>query len=583
MKSLIIIVLTTMLYGCINEDNSQSTCNTFDDCATGFCEAKTNTCQPDPCTVNACNNGSCSLDQNQKPLCNCNTGYTPDNRELICVEVCSNISCSDHGTCKVDAINNQPLCQCDQGYTDEGITCVPENICTDGDEQTLQKICGFNKNGYQQQICKGGQWLDFDICIDSDICKNGTTQVGSCGFGDETALSPETCINGDWIPDGVCSIWIKQFGTEEDDQIIAMVKDTDHNIYLSGVLNTTSGFSEIFLKKYASTGDLIWTRYLNSDVRANIDSITIDNFNNIYIVGRETTTFFSGSTTHNMFLAKFDSYGAQLWLKGWKISMSGIDIPKSIYFHQNTLYVTGSGGDNAEVFITKFNLEGEKKWEFLFGSFTEDNIPTTTIGNDLTIDQDGNILITGKTYGAFPEKKSQGYFDLFLMKLDSTGKQLWLKQWGTDQIDSGETVTVDHNGDIYITGNTQQIANMTGNITITKFNSNGTLDWNHEISNSGSNVTKSTILNGNDLFILATSNHCTPNKCTNILLLQFSLSKELIYEKEIGNSEYSEIAHSFLMQDNLFWFGGYTNNPHFGDGNSGKNDALFMRWQQQNK
>jgi len=99
-------------------------------------------------------------------------------------------------------------------------------------------------------------------------------------------------------------------------------------------------------------------------------------------------------------------------------------------------------------------------------------------GNGVTTDSSGNIYVTGKTGGGLDGNTSSGGYDIFLVKYNSSGTKQWTKQLGTSSSDSGNGVTTDSSGNIYVTGYTN--GGLDGNtnsgsydIFIVKYNSSG--------------------------------------------------------------------------------------------------------------
>jgi len=87
--------------------------------------------------------------------------------------------------------------------------------------------------------------------------------------------------------------------------------------------------------------------------------------------------------------------------------------------------------------------------------------------------------LTGRTPGGLDGNTSSGGKDIFLVKYNSIGTKQWTKQLGTSDNDSGESVTTDSSGNIYVTGTTQ--GGLDGNtnsgkddIFLVKYKSSGT-------------------------------------------------------------------------------------------------------------
>ena len=73
----------------------------------------------------------------------------------------------------------------------------------------------------------------------------------------------------------------------------------------------------------------------------------------------------------------------------------------------------------------------------------------------VSLDQDGNIVITGVTYGDASSESPTDDLDGFVAKYDSSGIQIWFTLLSTPDLDFGNAIAVDSNNDIYVTGKTE--------------------------------------------------------------------------------------------------------------------------------
>ncbi len=110
-------------------------------------------------------------------------------------------------------------------------------------------------------------------------------------------------------------------------------------------------------------------------------------------------------------------------------------------------------------------------------------------GNSVTTDSSGNIYVTGYTGGDLDGNTNSGNDDIFLVKYNSSGTKQWTKQLGTSSYDFGRGVTTDSSGNIYLTGDT--VGELDGNtnsgqrdILLVKYNSSGTKQWTKQLGTS---------------------------------------------------------------------------------------------------
>ncbi|MBK9636474.1 MAG: T9SS type A sorting domain-containing protein [Bacteroidetes bacterium] len=114
--------------------------------------------------------------------------------------------------------------------------------------------------------------------------------------------------------------------------------------------------------------------------------------------------------------------------------------------------LTSIGG--TDVFISKFDAFGNLVWAKQFGSNGNDD------GYNISVDAVGNILTTG--YFQFTSDfdpgpaiynlVSVGSTDIFVLSLDASGNFIWSFSLGGTASDYGLSATVDHTGDIIVTG-----------------------------------------------------------------------------------------------------------------------------------
>ncbi|MEZ6192469.1 MAG: SBBP repeat-containing protein [Phycisphaerales bacterium] len=100
-----------------------------------------------------------------------------------------------------------------------------------------------------------------------------------------------------------------------------------------------------------------------------------------------------------------------------------------------------------DVFLKKIDPSGAELWSRQIGTSSRDG------PGDVAIDSRGNIFVTGWTAGHLAAQNA-GEVDLFLMKLDPSGNEVWSYQIGTDERDVGSSLAIDSQDNIYLSGTT---------------------------------------------------------------------------------------------------------------------------------
>jgi len=264
-----------------------------------------------------------------------------------------------------------------------------------------------------------------------------------------------------------------------------------------------------FIAKIDPNGEnILWGIQILSPGHIEGKSMVTDSENNIYITGSfEGETTFGNITIspkhkYGFFIAKYNADGDFQWVKQggnyeskWGIATAygfAIKTDKSgnVYVAANVLgmyddWVHDPSLPVEEQYLGKAYYEDEtiEKEDFYTGHHTI-TLKLTPNGDllwkrvgvmylrfaDLDVDSDENLYLTGSLggTGVFEGKKieSNGLSDIAVIKVDKEGKTIWLKQFGTGEpyssgayattpakdIEGGQFVAVDANGNVYFTG-----------------------------------------------------------------------------------------------------------------------------------
>ncbi|MEO0171839.1 MAG: SBBP repeat-containing protein [candidate division WOR-3 bacterium] len=124
-------------------------------------------------------------------------------------------------------------------------------------------------------------------------------------------------------------------------------------------------------------------------------------------------------------------------------------------------YFQGYAGN--DIFILKFNNLGVRLWATYYGGSSDD------ISSSIIADIQGNIFITGYTIsndfpvydpqnGAYFDGNCEGcpfsFSDIFILKFTNSGVRLWATYYGGVNFDYGYSISVDGQGNIFLTGAT---------------------------------------------------------------------------------------------------------------------------------
>mgnify|MGYP001766051682 CR=1 FL=1 len=143
------------------------------------------------------------------------------------------------------------------------------------------------------------------------------------------------------------------------------------------------------------------------------------------------------------------------------------------------------------MFLAKWTADGVPVWSKQWGTNDQQDE-----ANSVAVDGNGDVFVTGWTNGSLDDNTNAGVADIFLTKWSSNGTKAWTEQWGTDGYDWGEGVVVDNMENIFVTGYTNGSLdgnNKTGgnDLFLTKWKSSGTKAWTRQWGSSSPDYGKS--------------------------------------------------------------------------------------------
>ncbi|MDZ8184151.1 MAG: SBBP repeat-containing protein [Nostoc sp. ChiSLP02] len=269
-------------------------------------------------------------------------------------------------------------------------------------------------------------------------------------------------------------LWVRQFGTEVLNAISDIDVDESGNVYVSGFTlkpdprpddnpyKVIAVQDDFWVAKYDGDGNQKWFTEVGTPESSialwdEAYGIKVAKDGSVYATGW-TYGDYTNSGQFNFYdtwISKFDqNTGQQQWIKqfgtpsfefSWDVD---VDSQGNIYAYG---WTKGDlGGENAgadDLWLAKYLADGTKAWIKQFGTT---GIDTAFLGG-LTIDSSDRIFITGYTNGSFTGSNA-GSFDVFVASFDTNGNQNWIQQFGSPNLDNSTDISVDNNGNIYVSG-----------------------------------------------------------------------------------------------------------------------------------
>ncbi|MFZ7116406.1 MAG: T9SS type A sorting domain-containing protein [Bacteroidota bacterium] len=388
-------------------------------------------------------------------------------------------------------------------------------------------------------------------------------------------------------------LWEQTYGGGQMDKAYSVFKDMSENLWITGEAS-----SDALLFSIDSIGNQNWIRIFGGTTGLEQGSSIIQNYEgNLIFAGYASSNDGDVVGLHDRFdywVVCVDTTGTLLWQKC--LGGSGNDFGNSIIQTSDSCYivfghvesndydVTTYYGIN-DLWLAKINSSGTILWRRTYGG-SEREIPGKILQTS-----DGGYIFCGSSQ-SFDHDVSNNYggYDVWVVKINSTGGIVWEKNYGGSGIDGARDIIKANDGGYYLVGNTssadQDITDPkgAGDILAMKIDSNGTLLWSrclggsfNEEGNSGCST-----INGVEIVGYTTSNDSDivgNHGMMDVAVFELDDSGILLWSKCLGGSNL-EVGNSVITtNDGGSVIAGYTlsSDGDIGTPNAGNSQAWIVK------
>ena len=291
--------------------------------------------------------------------------------------------------------------------------------------------------------------------------------------------------------------WVQRYNGGFTNKIhtpLAIKLDAAGNIYVAGSSQNASNFYDYVVLKYAPNGALQWSAGYSPTNGGTypVNGFALDQNGNTYLTGGIVNqNRYANDKSYligNGGTVKFNTNGAL----AWAVPYPGNDLAVDT---NGNVYVTGFS--TTEYVTAKLNADGSNLWTRAYvGDSGPDN--PVSVSQKVAVDEAGNVYVAGwADYNGFyyPGHTNLTYYSHpIAFKYDGAGNCLWTNMYeGVGGINWGQTIGLipDNEGNVCVTGNGDRT------YETAKVNAGGQTLWNW-LYGVGPNVTAITIdTNGN--------------------------------------------------------------------------------------
>ncbi len=306
-----------------------------------------------------------------------------------------------------------------------------------------------------------GEWDDEEPHGIFQTPDSGYVVVGitnSMGAGDWDIYMIKTDPDGD-------TMWTQTIGDTYEEAAHAMCLAPDGGYIIVGTRDIDDW--NVLMMKTDSLGNVLWTEDDGGMLHDWLNDVCQDPAGGYVAVGAINVN--SWNTSGNLGVLAFEDNGNGTWVRSY--GGESYDGGNSIDTTSGGFIIAGFtnsyGGGGSDVWLVRTNASGMSQWTQTFGGVEDD------YASSVSSTADGGYIIAGYTasYGA-------GNWDAYLIKTDSNGDSIWTRTYGGNLYDAALHVFQDDDGGYVVTGFSDGIgAWIGGDVWIMKTDENGDELW----------------------------------------------------------------------------------------------------------
>ena len=265
--------------------------------------------------------------------------------------------------------------------------------------------------------------------------------------------------------------WVQIINANKEEYARAAIQTRDGGYLIAGSIYAWNDIDEILVVRLDSNGNLQWAKTIGDPANREEASSVIQTPDGNFVLAGYTRSFGQGGA--DVYVIKLDSAGNMLWSRviGGNADEMAADIIQTTdggFLLTGGTYSFGQG--NADILVIKLDSNGNLQWTRTIGG------NNTDWGNSAVQTDDGGYIITGIT-----SSFGQGTYDVYILKLDSSGNLLWTRTIGGTNDDRSYAITKTSEGKYVITGYTKSFGQGNEDIYLIKLDNNGNIEWRRTI------------------------------------------------------------------------------------------------------
>jgi hypothetical protein len=326
------------------------------------------------------------------------------------------------------------------------------------------------------------------------------------------------------------TLWTKTFGGSDVDIGNSVRQTSDGGYIIAGdIYYYSSGYSDVYLIKTDELGRELWQQTYGENNWNYGECVQQTSDGGYIIAGTTYSTYWTGS--YNVYLIKTDAVGNELWSQ--TLGGSSVEYGYSVQQTTDSGYIIAGktssyGAGGSDVYLVKTDWLGSELWSSTFGGDSNEE------GYSVQQTTDGGYIITGRT------SSYTGSWDVYLIKADESGSELWSQTLGGYDSDCGYSVQQSTDSGYIIAGWTSAGA---ANVYLIKTDISGSEIWSQTFGGGSNDWGCSVQQTSDGGYIITGSTNSFGNYYYNIYMIKTDVLGNETWSQNFGGNS-NELGYS---------------------------------------
>jgi hypothetical protein len=304
------------------------------------------------------------------------------------------------------------------------------------------------------------------------------------------------------------------------------------------------GSTDVYVLRLDAHGRTLWSQTFGIELQEHGFWVEPTADQGLLVTGY-SYLFLGGGGRQDVFVILLDSNGELVWRKAYgggllDVGLCGKPIPGGY----GILGISRDGDTYGNFIFMKLGPDGTRLWQQLY------DYPFVDYGHEFQRMDNGDYLLFGSESGfLFPSEldHNKPHADMMLLRVDSLGNEIWRKLYGGKRHEMGKAIRPAPGGGWYLFGSTQSEGAGSFDMYLVKVNDDGDQLWSRTYGGSNWDYGTSMDVDADgNLYLLGTTTTLGGTDSPDAYLLKTDPSGEPIWSLSIGgdSSDYGQCVRA---------------------------------------